>query len=174
MPKAAKPGLRSRRLALEILIKIEKHQAYANLALASAFKRCQLRQRDRAFVTALVNGTLRQQLTIDAQLTGLLNRPLSKLPLLLKNILRQALFQIDHMQDIPDSAVVDLACDLASITGHPGQVRLVNAVLRNYLRQKPQGLRSTVDDQNPAASMSLEYSAPEWLVSRWLSRWGET
>ncbi|MBT5568776.1 MAG: hypothetical protein HOJ93_07045, partial [Acidimicrobiaceae bacterium] len=52
-------GEEARRLALEVLGRIERDGAYANLVLRSALDRSDLDGRDRAFVTDLVYGTTR-------------------------------------------------------------------------------------------------------------------
>jgi len=74
LPKLA-PGLRSRSIALDILIAVEKDNAYANLALSAAFKKLDLSERDRAFITALVQGTTRNRLSLDESISKLSTRP---------------------------------------------------------------------------------------------------
>lgn len=135
--KTAARGVPARRLAVEVLTAIEKEGAYATLALNAAFKRKQLSERDRAFVTALVQGCVRHRLELDQKISALSKQPLEKMPEPLKNILRLGMFQIEHMTDMPPSAIVDTSTELAKVIGHQGQARFVNGVLRNYLRQRP-------------------------------------
>ena len=60
------PGAGSaRRLALDVLGRIERDGAYANLVLRAALDRCDLDRRDRAFVTDLVYGTTRMRRACD-------------------------------------------------------------------------------------------------------------
>ena len=54
-----------RRLALQVLGRIERDGAYANLALRAALDRSELDRRDRAFVTELVYGTTRMRRACD-------------------------------------------------------------------------------------------------------------
>ena len=49
---------------------------------------------------------------------------MAKVPLQLKSILRIAIFQLEHMDDIPLSAVVDTSTELAKTLGHQGQLVL--------------------------------------------------
>ncbi|MFX9600791.1 transcription antitermination factor NusB, partial [Acinetobacter baumannii] len=49
-------GFASRKVALDSLIQTEKKGTFANVVLAAAFKKQELSERDRAFVTALVQG----------------------------------------------------------------------------------------------------------------------
>jgi 16S rRNA (cytosine967-C5)-methyltransferase len=134
LPKLA-PGLRSRSIALDILIAVEKDNAYANLALSAAFKKLDLSERDRAFITALVQGTTRNRLSLDESISKLSTRPLAKLPLPLRNVLRMGIFQLQHMSNLPASAVVNTTTELAKSIGHAGIGKFANGLMRNYQRQ---------------------------------------
>lgn len=152
-------GLASRKLALEALIKIDSEGAYANLALNAAFKRKALPERDRAFVTALVQGVTRHRQTIDREISKLSKKPLEKMPVSLRNILRLAFFQLQFIPDIPASAVINTACNLAKKTGHVGQVAFANGILRNFAKQEK-------------TNSPTEGNVPEWLVEKWQKHWG--
>ncbi|MBS1999846.1 MAG: methyltransferase domain-containing protein [Cyanobacteria bacterium SZAS LIN-2] len=143
---ANKKGTAARKLAVSVLVKVEQEGAFANLALANALKGDALSQRDKAFVMALVLGVLRNQKRLDAKLAGLSKEPLIKLRPAVRNLLRLAIFQLDYMQDIPESAVVDTAVELGRTKsiGHVGISRYINGVLRSYLRERP--ARGAVDD----------------------------
>lgn len=129
-------GLPARRLAVETLISIERDGAYATIALSSAFKRKQLSDRDRAFVTALVQGVVRHRIELDDKISRFSKQPFEKTPVTLRNVLRLGVFQLDHMEDIPISAVVDTSTQLAKVLGHQGQAKFANGLLRNYVRSK--------------------------------------
>ncbi len=167
-----KPGLGARRTALEVLIKVEQNAAYTNLALSSAFKDHNLSERDRAFATALVQGVVRHLSEIDTKLSKISKQPLKKMPVSLRNLLRMAIFQLDQMPDMPPSAIVKTAGELARITGHPGQVSFTNGVLRNYIRQA-QASNATGGTDLEEDNLGTTYSLPDWLVERWLARFGE-
>jgi 16S rRNA (cytosine967-C5)-methyltransferase len=85
-------GLTSRKVALETLLKVDKQKAYSNLALNAAFKRTQLSERDRAFVTALVQGVMRNKLHLDEEIQALSKQPMQKLSTTVVNILRLSIF----------------------------------------------------------------------------------
>lgn len=164
-------GVQSRRLALETLIKIERDKAYANLALSAAFKRKTLSERDRAFVTHLVQGVVRNQSAIDEVLASLSHEPIEKMHFVLRNVLRLAIYQLRFMSDLPPSAVLDTSNRLARACGHEGMVKFANGVLRNYVRQMESGsaVESSADD---ADSLSKKYSLPQWLIDRWTANFG--
>lgn len=190
--KRKNQGTVSRKLALEVLIKIESQKAYANLALSAAFRRKSLAERDRAFVTALVQGVTRQRLELDGQIAELSTQPLDKMPVSLRNILRMAIFQFSCMKDIPASAVVNTSTELAKTVGHQGLGRFTNGLLRNYLRRHvieensgdttsgASGHARTEEDSllsepkiETGESLARRYSMPSWLVKRWLFNYGE-
>jgi 16S rRNA (cytosine967-C5)-methyltransferase len=174
-------GLPARKLAVEVLTSVEVDKAYANLALASAFKRKSLPERDRAFVMALVQGVLRHRDELDAEITKLATQPLAKMSSPVKNVLRVAFFQLKYMDDIPPSAVLNTATELGKSVGHPGVAKFITGVLRSYLRgvekkdgaEKPAAPEAEDEDVvHTAHELSHKYSVPEWLVQRWLEQRG--
>src|SRR5207244_12152391 len=80
------------------------------------------------------------------------------------------LYQICWLERIPAHAAVHETVELARSTGHGSRSGFVNAVLRGYLREfeTAKSLLADLKRDQPA----LGYSHPEWLVSRWSTRWG--
>ncbi len=171
-------GMSSRKLALETLIKIEKDGAYANLALSAGFEKHQLSEKDRAFVTALVQGVVRNQNLIDQEIQKVSKEPLAKMPSLLRNLLRMAVFQLENFSETPEHAVLDTSNKLARVLGHEGLVRYTNGVLRGYLRRKEseQSHAATEDSSSPESNvpeeLSVKYSLPAWLIRKWIAFYG--
>lgn len=181
-------GLASRKLAAEILLKIEQKGAFAGPALTAAFNEHALPERDRAFVTCIVQGTMRHLNELDETIKSFSKIPLPRLAPSLRAILRSAFFQILYLEDMPAFAVINIAVETARKTGHEGQAKYVNAVLRSFLRSResePTGKKiepgrdpsaegqDTVDVPVPASTSSAileEHSLPEWIVSRWKKR----
>lgn len=156
-------GLASRKIAVEILMKVELEGAFSNLALQAAFKQNSLTERDRAFVTALVQGTTRNIVELDRRIEECSSRPLGKMTPALRAVLRSAFFQFIYMEDIPVSAVVNTAVQIARKTGHEGSAKFTNAVLRAFLAKGKQ----------PESERGAESSVPGWLVDRWMKNFGE-
>jgi 16S rRNA (cytosine967-C5)-methyltransferase len=170
-----KRGLTSRKLALEILVKTETQGAFTNLLLKETLDNnsSSLSQKDRAFLMAMVQGVLRTQGQLDQSLAKLSKHPLAKMPVPLLCNLRLALYQIDHM-NVESRAAVDLAVELAKVTGHKGQAGFVNGLLRNHLRQSDESKKepSTKEQSNEPEDLSTEFSMPLFLVKRWHDRFG--
>lgn len=139
-------------------MKVELEGAFANLALGGAFKQHSLTERDRAFVTALVQGTTRHIVELDRVIEEHSSRKLAKMTPALRAVLRCAFFQLIYMDDIPISAVVNTAVQISRKTGHEGSARFTNGVLRSF---------KSKSEKKP------DYSVPDWLVERWKNNFGD-
>ena len=157
-----------RELATSILIDVLEAGAYANIALRRAFvglsEADAIDPRGRAFVTDLVNETLRNLLLIDQVIGSVSKTPIEKMKPFIRNLLRISVCQIKHMERIPSRAAVNEAVNLTKARGLADLSGFVNGVLRAIDRQK----------NIVHTDIALKYSYPKWLYSS-LIRWlGET
>ena len=159
-----------RRLASEILFKVDSRKAYADILLDQTLRIAALNERDRALLTELTYGTLRWRGSIDARLIGNLRRPLAQVDPHLRNLLRLTCYQLLYLDRVPEYAAVNEAVEIAKIYGGRKAAGFVNGVLRNFLRKEPAQIASP-PDATPV-SLAVEYSHPEWLVQRWLDEFG--
>jgi 16S rRNA (cytosine967-C5)-methyltransferase len=133
--------------------------------------------RDRSLAASIVHGTLRWQRACD-YLIGLVSaRPVESLDREVTVILRLSLFQILHLDRVPAAAVVDDAVSLTRAAGKKSATGFVNAVLRSTLRQRHNlPLPARPDDPADRAAallyLGVACSHPDWLVARWLDRFG--
>src|SRR5262249_19335181 len=112
----------ARGVALDALLRVERDEAYANLALGPVLDRSGLDERDRRFVTDLVYGTVRMQRACDFLIDGYLLRPIE---LDVRCVLRLGAYQLQFAGVAPHAAVD------ATVSIAPRPARgLVNAVLR--------------------------------------------
>ncbi|MBI2312927.1 MAG: 16S rRNA (cytosine(967)-C(5))-methyltransferase RsmB [Betaproteobacteria bacterium] len=129
-----------------------------NDALAAEFaRRPRLQAGERGAAQDLCYGTLRFYGTLAAVLEALLKKPLSSDRL--RALLLVALYQLEHTRAAP-YAIVDHAVGAAARLGAPAAKGLVNAVLRNFLRDR-EGLLA-----NARANDEGRYSHPRWWVER--------
>ena len=149
-----------------------------DLPSALARSRAQLKdERDRALTAEIVNGTLRWQHALDHIAQHVAGRSPAKIDLDVLIILRLSLYQILHLARVPAAAVVDDAVDLTKAARKRSAAAFVNAVLRSTLRQRhrlplPPRPVDVSDRQAALAYLSITHSHPEWLVRRWLDRYG--
>ncbi|MGN1443014.1 MAG: 16S rRNA (cytosine(967)-C(5))-methyltransferase RsmB [Acutalibacteraceae bacterium] len=156
-----------RRLAFDILLKIEKDNAYSNLTLDACLPESGLDARDKAFVSALVYGVTERRLTIDYQLALYLDKPLKKLKPQVLIILRLGVYQLLFMDKIPDSACVNESVKLTKSCGCAYASSLVNAVLRKCAKN---GL--VLPKEDSPDYISVRYSCPPWLCEKWINEYG--
>ncbi|NUO78851.1 16S rRNA (cytosine(967)-C(5))-methyltransferase RsmB [candidate division KSB1 bacterium] len=164
----------ARALACEILTEAETGSLYLDQILERSLAQAQLSAQDRAFVTALTNGTMRWRARLDAEIAAHFRRDYATARPLLKNILRTALFQIRFMDRVPAYAAIHEAVALARAKFGEQFARLVNAILRNTQRQPYAwpSLEMLWQPQN-LARLAEYLSYPAWLLERWRARFGQ-
>src|SRR5439155_7271889 len=165
------PPPTARQTALQILHTLETQHAYTDMVLRQVLRHSSLERRDRAFVTDCVYGVIRWQGRIDWLLGHVCRRPLETLTPWIRNALRLGVYQCLWMERVPHWAAVDETVALARRFGHQGAARFVNGVLRTLLREHT---TYKLPDAAicPAAHLAVAYSHPQWLVERWLQRYG--
>jgi 16S rRNA (cytosine967-C5)-methyltransferase len=159
-----------RKLAVDILEKIFADGLYADEALANSLAVSKLNQRDRSLLVELVNGTVRWRGQLDWILRELFHGRFDTSPLRLRAILEVSLYQLKFLDKIPSYAAVSEAVELAKILGGQAWGRLVNGVLRSYLRDA-QKFSAPPRGKNLAAALAIQYSHPQWMLERWLARY---
>lgn len=159
----------ARLIAVLILTKVETEKSYANILLRTYLSRLE-DGRERNLATALVNGVLKNKLTLDYALKRHLKKPMSSLPHEIRMVLRSGAFQLLYMDKIPAAAVVNESVNIAKLI-NKNFAPLVNSVLHNIAET---GWEFNWPDKNrhQVKYLSVRYSHPEWLVKRWLARWG--
>ncbi len=162
----------ARKTALILLNKLGKGQSTLdNLIDDILNKNSEISGKDRALANALVFGVLRQQGKLDYIIKHFSKTPLNKINLEILNILRIGLFQITDMSRIPVSAAVNTSVEMAKATAPLWVVRYVNGLLRNASRNLQEVVFPSID-QNATHGLSVSKSFPEWLIKRWLNRFG--
>lgn len=165
-----------------------RHAAAALLAVSSGAatlgdaldreRRALSDSRDRALCHDLVTGTLRWQCALDAELGRVSTRALTQLDDAVRVILRMAAYQLRHLTRVPASAVVHDAVALTRTLHVANASGFVNAVLRRLADPRrhaappaPPGLNAAPEEA--ARWLSETGSHPEWLVARWVRRYGQ-
>jgi 16S rRNA (cytosine967-C5)-methyltransferase len=127
-------------------------------------------RRDRALAGEIVLGVLRWRAALDVMIERLARRPLARLDPEVVDILRLALYQLWQLQRVPPSAVVNDAVELTRVARKGRASALVNATLRAFARTAPEHLLPPREES--ASYLSVGLSHPQWLVERWLTRFG--
>jgi len=161
------PVKSGRAVAVSILSDILESGAYANIALRKALPQTELDSRDRAFVTELVNETLRNLLSIDHVLNHFSKVPVAEMKPFIRNLLRMSVCQLRHIEKTPESAAVNEAVILAKTHGYVGLSGFVNGVLRTIVRQPD---APPMPSLGSTEYLARRYSYPTWLAAK-LVKW---
>lgn len=159
-----------RNVAIDILLKIEKQQAYSNLLLNETIKKTNLSEKDVPLLTELVYGTIQYKKRLDFYISKFSKKPLSKLDDWVLILLRITLYQMIFLDRIPYRAAVYEGVQIAKKRGHRGIANMVNGILRSIQRK---GLPdfSIIDDE--IQRIAVKTSHPTWLIERWIEQYGK-
>ena len=150
-----------RLLAFEVLAEVELQGAYSNLILPKALTESSLDDKNRAFATELVYGTLRMQGRHDHFISAASDRILEQIDLKALIVLRLGTHQLKQMR-VPSHAAIYESVELAKKVVGKSTASFVNAILRKIDSLDFEQLSKPTQEYS---RLALEYSHPEWIVS---------
>ncbi|MDO8433574.1 MAG: 16S rRNA (cytosine(967)-C(5))-methyltransferase RsmB [Candidatus Binatus sp.] len=166
--RAANEGIASRLAAVEILLRVDEQNGYADVLLGARLPEFKLS--DRRLITRLVLGTIAWRARIDYELALLTGRRLDGIQPPVLAIMRMGLFQLRFLDRVPQHAVVDTAVSLAKRIPEARKASgFVNAVMRRATREQP-ALPNRARDEN--RFLAIAYSHPRWMVERFVASFG--
>ena len=156
-----------REIALKALYKIDKEEAYVNIALDEIIKenKRKLEDRDIGFVSEIVYGVTTWKLTIDEIIKKYSKLRIKKISPWILNILRMGIYQIVFLDRVPKSAAVNESVNLAKRYGHRGSSNFVNAILRKVEKKD---YETFFEIENPMERISKTTSMPIWIIEELL------
>jgi 16S rRNA (cytosine967-C5)-methyltransferase len=122
----------------------------------------QINPADRPLLKMLCYGTLRHHFRLRADLRKLLERPLKARDSVIESLLAIGIFQLVDTR-IPDHAAVSTTVEAARLLRRPKYAGLINAVLRNFLRQDI-GRQEANDDES-------RFNHPAWFIDALRADW---
>jgi len=128
--------------------------AYSNIVLNDAFREFFLSPKEKAFMTEIFYGVIRNKKFLD-YIIEKYTKDIKKE--WIRNLLRISIYQITFM-DSDDKGVVWEATELAKKYSI-GISKFINGTLRNYLRNKDLELKELYDKKN----YEVLYSIPKWF-----------
>src|SRR5438067_7301128 len=172
--------------AFEILLRVERENAYASELLHSA-RYSKLSPVDHGLTMELVMGVLRWRSLLDSEIARFSSQRLNKLDLEVLTALRMAAFQIAFLDRVPARAAVHESVELVKHARKRSAVSFANALLRKVSQhvEWARGFRKVVQAESlnselsvpPSSKESLRflaerYAHPAWLVERWCAAYG--
>jgi len=121
---------------------------------------------DRRLATELGYGIMRNRARLDFYISRLAGRELQRIDGVVLWILRLGLYELEFLRT-PDHAAVYESVDLARGFRKTSAKSFVNAILRGFSRQRPE-----LPSGDSSGALAVRYSHPEWLVTRYLERFG--
>lgn len=164
----------ARRIAFEILRRVEAEGAYSGELLHARLSdpRACVKREDAALVTELTLGVLRWRRLLDFLIELQTGKPVAALDLEVLLALRLGLYQLRFLTRVPPSAAVNESVELVKAARKRSAASLVNAVLRKAPRDDAANLLPAT--LPPETRLGILHSHPDWLVARWLARFGES
>ncbi|APG28309.1 16S rRNA (cytosine(967)-C(5))-methyltransferase [Syntrophotalea acetylenivorans] len=160
-----------RKMAWEILARVEEGM-FSDLALDAALSNAsQLEDRDRALLTELVYGVLRYRGRLDFALSHCCSQPLRKVEPAVLRLLRLGCYQILLLDRIPVRAAVHETVELAKRLGLSRATGFVNGILRAVDRRR-ESIPWPDPRKAPLAHLQHVLSLPKWLAQTWLKEFG--
>ena len=154
---------KTREIALKIVYKIDKEDAYSNIELNEQIKqnRKNLTEKDIGLISEIVYGVTTWRLTLDEIIKKYSKIKIKKISPWILNILRMGIYQIIFLDKIPKSAAVNESVNLAKRYGHASSSNFVNAILRKIEKNDYEEFFKIEDD---IERISKTTSMPKWIV----------
>jgi 16S rRNA (cytosine967-C5)-methyltransferase len=185
---------------IRILREIDEKELFAHELISEKCSQTDWLPRDKNLLTELVYGVIRHRLSLDTLISFFSKIPPNKLEPWVLYALRLGLYQIVYLDKIPASAAINTSVELAKkLVRRSDAIKFTNAILRSVERgiqnkcvqeQESTDPRTALyrrgntwcafqypilpdPDKNLSSYIAVNYSHPEWLIKRWLSRYGK-
>ncbi len=121
---------KARAIALQVLYEVDSVGHDVETALAHLLAEGVLSEEDAAFSRGLVGGVIQNREKIDQHIKNFAPAwPLEQIPIVDRNILRLAIFEILLDNNVPVKVAINEAVELAKMFGSDNSPKFVNGVL---------------------------------------------
>ena len=159
--------MNSRKIMVKILDKVLLEGAYSNIELGKQLNKSDLNDKDKGLVTEVVYGTIKQKKVIDSIISDFVNN-INDVDDSVINILRSAIYQLKYLTRVPEFAVLNESVNVAKEINET-QANFINAVLRNYTRNKTKNFDKSLGTKG---KLAYKYSFDDWMVGLFLKQYG--
>ncbi|MEX0928262.1 MAG: 16S rRNA (cytosine(967)-C(5))-methyltransferase RsmB [Balneolales bacterium] len=126
---------------------------------------------ERQQANEYVQGILRRKSYLDFLISRFTTVDLEGMKSFFKNILRLGIYDLLFMDGTPDYAAINESVEIAKEQMSSKSGDIVNAVLRKIQRERNELPKPDFADRTKL--IATTFSHPEWLVRRWVRRFGE-
>ena len=121
---------KARAIALQVLYEVDSVRHDVEKVLPSLLEESGLSEENAAFARGLVSGVLQNKEKIDQHIKSFAPLwPVEQIPIVDRNILRLAIFEILLDNSVPVKVAINEAVELAKLFGSDSSPRFVNGVL---------------------------------------------
>lgn len=151
----------ARRIALDLLLRVEQSDSYINLLLPKVLKDKGLSDADRGLIQELSYGSLRWRAQYDAFIDQFASDKVLSTPL--RFSIQLGMHQLFRMR-VPTHAAIHETVEIVKAI-EPRAAGLANAVLRNADRKGFESLmRGALSGKSEIDALAIEFSHPVWVV----------
>ncbi len=156
-------------IVITLLMEILQEGAYNSVALRKTLKNNDaLTVQNKAFITELFNGTLRNLYYIDHCINAVSSLSTEKMKPFVLAVLRSATYELYFMKT-PNRVACNESVALLEESKYKGLKGFVNGVLRTLDRKQEE---IPMPEIGTPQYLSVKYSHPLWLVHMWVAYYG--
>ena len=152
-----------KQVAINLISQVDRG-AYSNIALNETFKTLNINSKEKAFITEIFYGVIRNKKFLDYIIEKNTKEIKKEW---IRNLLRISIYQITFM-DSDNKGIVWEATELAKKKYGVPISKFINGTLRNYLRNKDLELKKLYDKKN----YEVLYSIPKWFYDTLEKQYG--
>ena len=153
-----------KQVAINLISQVDRG-AYSNIALNETFKTLNINSKEKAFITEIFYGVIRNKKFLDYIIEKNTKEIKKEW---IRNLLRISIYQITFM-DSDNKGVVWEGTELAKKKYGVPISKFINGTLRSYLRNKDSELKSLADEKN----YEVLYSIPKWFCDILEKQYGD-
>ena len=153
-----------KQVAINLISQVDKG-AYSNITLNETFKTLDINSKEKAFITEIFYGVLRNKKFLDYIIERYTKEIKKEW---IRNLLRISIYQITFM-DSDNKGIVWEATELTKKKYGMTISKFINGTLRNYLRNKDTELKRLDDEKN----YEVLYSIPKWFYDTLEKQYGD-
>ncbi|WDA46497.1 16S rRNA (cytosine(967)-C(5))-methyltransferase RsmB [Fusobacterium nucleatum] len=153
-----------KQVAINLISQVDKG-AYSNIALNETFKTLNINSKEKAFITEIFYGVIRNKKFLDYIIEKNTKEIKKEW---IRNLLRISIYQITFM-DSDNKGIVWEATELAKKKYGVPISKFINGTLRSYLRNEDTELKKLYDEKN----YEILYSISKWFCDILEKQYGE-
>ncbi len=178
MPKAFSEEMlknNPREVVLNALIDVFEKDCLSHIALRNALKG-DFSKSERSFITRLLEGTIEQAIYLDFVIDVFSKTKSEKMKPFIRNALRQAVFELEFMDSIPERATCNETVNLVKASKFSPLSGFVNGVLRSIAGDLSKGKTKILEAYNKLSEdekLEIDYRLPIWIIKKWSKDYGK-